>query len=617
MHTLPVRAHHLKWRALLLTGLFLSAATLHAQPLSAHLKFDQAFDSVVTTGWFSGQILVTRNGETLHERAVGVADRASGTKVSETTRFNLASLNKSFTAVAIAQLAERGKLSLDDKVGKRLPRWPNATVRDSVSIRQLLTHTAGLGVYWNSPKWAGARESIRTVSDYAAVFAAEPLLSSPGTRFEYSNNGYIVLGAIIEAVSGESYDTYVQRNILDRAGMKHTSFPAMNEVGGTIAVGYTAGAMAAGPQRAPNFSVAAPESSPNTASLPGRGGPAGGAYSTAGDLVKFGEALLNDRLVSRTWRDSLWTPRTRDPRAPANIRYGLGFSMSVDSSGRVLDVGHNGGTVGGGAELAIDPNTGTIIAALTNHDVPALFRVMARARAFVRTPDQSDEFSDASTLANWQRFDAVEGWPSKTRRAEIKDGMLVLEPATSGWYADFQAPFLFKDVTGDFIAETRIRATGIGHDIPQALWSLTGLMVRAPRAGGMASWTPNTENWLFITTGIAARPGQPVIETKTTVNSQSELKLHDIAPGWVELRLARRGAKFFLAFRQGENPNGEWQTLATFDRLDLPSTVQLGINAYTDWNSTLHLQNDPKRFNSTPLTGSPDLLVNVDYIRIR
>jgi CubicO group peptidase (beta-lactamase class C family)/regulation of enolase protein 1 (concanavalin A-like superfamily) len=602
-----------------------------AQAQDGERRLDASIDSLASKGWFSGQVLITRGRSTLYSRTEGIADRATGKPVGDGTRFNLASLNKTFTAVAIAQLAEQGRLTLDDRVGRFLPRWANATVRDSVTIRQLLTHTAGMGLYWSSPTWGAERERIRGVNDYAAVFASEPLLSRPGTRFEYSNNGFIVLGAIIEAVSGQSYYEYVQRHILDKAGMSNTSFPAINEVGGTVAVGYTSGA--AGPPRAPDFTQPAPSLAPNTAALPGRGGPAGGGYSTAQDLVKFGEALLNDRLVSRAWRDSLWTPRSQDPRAPASIRYGLGFSMTVDSAGRVIDVGHNGGTPGGGSELVIDPRTGTIIAALTNHDVPGLFRVMARARALVRTPVVaagtptaapvasaaakalvlSDEFDNAATLANWQRFDVVEGWPSKTKRAEIRDGRLLLEPATSGWYADFQAPFLFKQVTGDFTAHTRVHVTGIGHDIPNALWSLAGLMVRAPRAGGMNAWTPNTENWLFITTGIAARAGQPVIETKTTVNSQSTLRLHDIAPGPVELLLTRRGAKFELAYSQG----GEFRTLATFDRPDLPATIQLGVNAYTDWESTGTLQNDPKRFNTTALTGAPDMLAAFEYLHIQ
>ncbi|BAH39995.1 MAG TPA: hypothetical protein DGD08_12405 [Gemmatimonas aurantiaca] len=590
-------------------------------------RLDASIDSLAAKGWFSGQLLITRARATLYSRTEGLADRGSGTPVRDDTRFNLASLNKTFTAVAIAQLAEQGKLSLDDRVGRFLPRWANATVRDSVTIRQLLTHTAGMGQYWSSAGWNAARERIRSVNDYAAVLASEPLLSSPGTRFEYSNSGFIVLGAIIEAVSGTSYYAYVQRHILDRAGMTNTSFPAIDEVGGDVAVGYTSGV--SGPPRAPDFTQSAPASLPNTVTLPGRGGPAGGGYSTAQDLVKFGEALLNDRLVSRAWRDSLWTPRSKDPRAPASIRYGLGFSMTVDSAGRVIDVGHNGGTPGGGSELVIDPRNGTIIAALTNQDVPALFRVMARARAFTRAPvvaanapvapsapkapALSDEFDNPATLANWQRFDVVEGWPTKTKRVEIRDGFLLLEPATSGWYADFQAPFLFKDVTGDFTAHTRVRVTGIGHEIPQALWSLAGLMVRAPRVGGMKAWTPNTENWLFITTGIAARAGQPVIETKTTVNSQSTLRLHDIAPGPVELLLTRRGAKFELAYSQG----GEFRTLATFDRPDLPATIQLGVNAYTDWESTGALQNDPKRFNTTALTGAPDVLAAFEYLHIQ
>lgn len=225
------------------------------------------------------------------------------------------------------------------------------------------------------------------------------------------------------------------------------------------------------------------------------------------------------------------------------------------------------------------------------------------------------EFGDARTLADWRQFHEVEGWPDMTRRLEVRAaaGELYLEPHTSGWYADFHAPFVFRQVSGDFVVTTRLRADGLAGGLPRTPWSLAGLMVRAPRAVTPATWRPGGEDWLFITTGVAEDPTQPVIETKTTRGSLSRLRLHAARAGWVELRVTRRGAAFELASRwDGE----EWVVRDRFERADLPATLQVGLNAYTDWHSTTELQSDPRRFNTTVVTsGKPDLGVRVDWIR--
>lgn len=227
----------------------------------------------------------------------------------------------------------------------------------------------------------------------------------------------------------------------------------------------------------------------------------------------------------------------------------------------------------------------------------------------------SEEFTTADALDGWRQFHLVEGWPDMTKRLEVRtaSGELYLEPGTSGWYADFHAPFLFREVSGDFVVTTRLRADGHAGGLPSAPWSLAGLMVRAPRAITRATWTPRGEDWLFITTGVADDPAQPVMETKSTRSSVSRLQLHAARAGWVELRVTRRGAAFELASRcDGEG----WVVRDRFDRPDLPATLQAGLNAYTDWYSTTALQSDPFRFNTTVVTdGKPDLGVRVDWIR--
>lgn len=228
----------------------------------------------------------------------------------------------------------------------------------------------------------------------------------------------------------------------------------------------------------------------------------------------------------------------------------------------------------------------------------------------------SDEFTSRGSLAGWRHFHAAEGWPSMVRRIEVRpegSGELYLEPYTSGWYADFHAPFLYKDVTGDFVVSARLRADAIAGGVPRSAWSLAGLMVRAARAVTPATWTPGGENWLFITAGVADDVRQPVLETKTTVGSRSTLRLHPVPAGWVELRIQRTGAAFELASRHDGEP---WVVRARFARPDLPPTLQVGLNAYTDWNHAAPLHGDPARFNTTVLRdGSPDLGLRVDWIR--
>ena len=225
----------------------------------------------------------------------------------------------------------------------------------------------------------------------------------------------------------------------------------------------------------------------------------------------------------------------------------------------------------------------------------------------------SDEFAAKESLAKWTRFDASEGWPDMLKRAEIADGKLVLEPWTSGWYAEFHAPFLFKEVTGSFVATARVRVRGKESEIPSEPWSLAGLMVREARPQSGKAWEPRGENWLFLTTGIAQETGKPVFETKTTVNSRSNLKLAPAKSGWVELRVVRVGPNFILLSKyDGE----KWQVRERFFRTDLPRTVQVGVNVYTGWNSALDFQNDPKKFNTTVLKDrKADAILEVDWIR--
>lgn len=253
----------------------------------------------------------------------------------------------------------------------------------------------------------------------------------------------------------------------------------------------------------------------------------------------------------------------------------------------------------------------TIIAALT---VNAQQTVVSAQVTTLET--NSDDFNNAATLSNWQQFHTTENYPDKIRSLTIKDGVLSLQPFASGWYADYQAPFLFKTIAGDFDVRTKVKVSGTTNDLPSSEWSLAGLMVRQAKRSTSENWQPRQENWLFITTGIAEPKGIPMFEVKTTNNSMSNLKLRPARKGWVELRVVRIQASFILMYRyEGE----QWTILERFYRPLMPPQVQVGLNAYSGWNQLpMDAKKDAATHNTSLLKDIPtDLLFQVDYIHFQ
>ncbi|HEX3127065.1 MAG TPA: serine hydrolase domain-containing protein [Thermoanaerobaculia bacterium] len=313
----------------------------------------------------SGVVLLTQGSETLFSKAYGFADRERNIPNRIDTKFNLASMNKMFTGMAIAQLAEKGRLSFDDKVGKHLPDYPNREVAEKVTLHHLLTHTSGLGSYWN-PRYRAAKDRLRTLGDFLPTFADAPLAFQPGERFEYSNAGYIVLGLIVERVSGESYADYVRRHIYEPAGMTDTAFFPKDQEVPNRAVGYRTLQGFGGPPL-----PGGPR--PNTAELGRIGGSAGGGYSTAPDLLKFATALREHRLLSAAMTEMVLTGKVPVPASLGmNVRYGYGFFEEKEGGHRV--VGHRGDFPGVHGLLDVGLDDGTTLVILSNVDarIPAI-----------------------------------------------------------------------------------------------------------------------------------------------------------------------------------------------------------------------------------------------------
>jgi D-alanyl-D-alanine carboxypeptidase len=234
-------------------------------------------DSLAAAGRFAGVVVLALDTARVFERAFGMADRERGIANALDTRFNIGSINKTFTAVAIHQLAARGLLHLDDTLGEHLPDFPGADARARVTIRHLLEHRSGIGGNIFAVPAGGTRDAVRTTADFLSL-VDERLRFEPGTRQEYSNAGYVVLGAVIERLSGTSYYDHMRANLFEPLGLHATEHLPKDALPPGTAIGYTRsgpGATQDGPLL------------PNTATLPGRGSAAGGGYSTAYDLLRF------------------------------------------------------------------------------------------------------------------------------------------------------------------------------------------------------------------------------------------------------------------------------------------------------------------------------------------
>jgi D-alanyl-D-alanine carboxypeptidase len=242
-------------------------------------------------GKFSGTALIARGSDVVWHGAYGFANYETHISNQADTRFDVGSIAKSFTRVAIGQLLEQGKLKLTDKVGTFLPAYPNPAVRDQVTIEQLLDMRSGIGDFFGEKFRQAPKDKIRTLADYLPFFASEPLQFPPGTQKKYSNGGYLVLGLIVESISGQSYYDYVQKNIFDRAGMKNSAFGFRGGTDPKQAIGYTT--MSDSGSDSP-----AAERHSNLALMPARGSSAGSAQSTSGDLWIYVQALAAGKLIS-------------------------------------------------------------------------------------------------------------------------------------------------------------------------------------------------------------------------------------------------------------------------------------------------------------------------------
>jgi CubicO group peptidase (beta-lactamase class C family) len=293
-------------------------------------------------------VLVARGDKVLLTLAAGEASKAFHVPNNIDTKFNLGSMNKMFTSTAIVQLAEKGKLSLDDPISKYIDEsWLPKDVTDKITVRHLLTHSSGLGSYFNETYMKSSRALFRKLDDYKPLIKDDRPSFEPGKRFQYSNTGMFLLGVIIEKATGEDYFDHIRKVIYEPAGMTNSDSYEMDYPVENLAIGY----------------------SPDPKSPYGwqnnlykhviKGGPAGGGFSTVKDLHKFALGLLGGKYVSEESLKGMWTDQL-------GANYGYGFSVATGAAGKV--VGHGGGFDGINSNLDIYLDSGYIVAVMSNTD---------------------------------------------------------------------------------------------------------------------------------------------------------------------------------------------------------------------------------------------------------
>jgi CubicO group peptidase (beta-lactamase class C family) len=286
---------------------------------------DESLQPLVAADRFAGVVLIARDGGPVVTRAYGQADREAGRPATAAVRYNLGSINKIFTKVAIGQLVAAGKLKFTDTVGALLSDYPDSPARRA-TVEQLLAHRGGIADFFGPAFDAAPKSQFRRNADYYRFVAAQPVRFEPGAREEYCNGCYIVLGAIVERVAGMPYETYVQRHVFMPAGMPGAGWFASEALAADIARGYTRRMRPGEPDGALRSNVDRHGSA---------GSAAGGGYATAPDLLAFDTALRTGRLLDP--ERTAWMLQTDRTTPGTRARGGLGFAGGAPGINAALE----------------------------------------------------------------------------------------------------------------------------------------------------------------------------------------------------------------------------------------------------------------------------------------
>lgn len=320
---------------------------------------------------FSGVVLISKNSTILYQSVFGLASKENNVANEFHTAFNLASITKMFTGIAVAQLAEQGKLSFNDPVKKFLPELP-FNLTSGITIHQLLTHTSGLGSFFTDEFHNSNHAAYRSLKDYVNLVRKDKPQFEPGSKWAYSNTGYLLLGLIIEKVSGMSYFDFIKHNIFEKAEMNNSDFYESDRPNKNIATPYTKNNRYLNDKV--NWSIP-------LFIAPVKGSSAGGAYASVIDMFRFSTSLMNNKLLSKSFTDEVISGKAPYDSPELLKKYAYGFANQV-VNGKLI-VFHDGGANGISTSIDIYPDLGYFVSILSNYDFPAGMEVNKKIRQWL------------------------------------------------------------------------------------------------------------------------------------------------------------------------------------------------------------------------------------------
>jgi D-alanyl-D-alanine carboxypeptidase len=346
---------------LLAAALAVSAAPALALPADFKAKADAYVESAWPADGPGASVIVVEHGKTVYARGRGIADIAAGTPITPDTVFRLGSLTKQFSAAVILQLVDEGKLSLDDPLSKFLPDYPQPGA--SATVRQLLNHTSGVQPYTAIPGWAVEANTNRpyTTEQMIAVFKDLPVISRPGQAWTYNNSGYVLVGAVIEKVTGKPWHRAIEERIARPLGLRTIGYGVAEAETANMARGYTGGENGRQPARRIHMSV------PNAA---------GALIGTTGDFARWAQALHHGKVVSGASYAQMIAPT----KLPDGKIQPYGFGLGRDQMRGVDVIGHSGGISGFTTYSLYVPSADTFVAVFANSDEPATAPSVAARR---------------------------------------------------------------------------------------------------------------------------------------------------------------------------------------------------------------------------------------------
>jgi len=304
-------------------------------------ELDRYVQAQMNVKGFSGAVLVMKKNLVLLKKGYGLADREWNIANTTDTKFRIGSITMQFTAACILQLTEQGKLNTDDRLSKFIPGFPKG---DSVTIHMLMNHTSGIASYTDVKEFANIATLSWSKDSILSFFKNRPYNFSPGSKFQYNNSGFFLLGYIIEKVSGQSYNDYLRQHIFDKTGMVNTGVDRPDSILSLRARGY---------KKVTNKFINSDYISPAWLYS------AGILYSTLDDLYKWDRALYTTTILSATSKQKMFVPGKNN----------YGYGITIDSLEKHLRIWHNGAIPGFLSNISRFVNEDVCIIVLANDQV--------------------------------------------------------------------------------------------------------------------------------------------------------------------------------------------------------------------------------------------------------